>query len=121
MKNGTNVRALEDGKLELSIFRAGQKVGRTAFEARVAGLLALQALAAASAIHQQSGKPLGPPDDDLHYIVPTSVGLAPSAEKDHECLCFRFGEATLAISLPRDDLRHLGQALIALINEGQAH
>jgi hypothetical protein len=48
---------------------------------------------------------------------PTSIGLGPSQRQEHESLLFQFGDAVLAISIEKSQLRKLGEALIALSDQ----
>jgi hypothetical protein len=52
--------------------------------------------------------------------TPTSVGLAPSVQKDHHCLMLIFGDAHFGVSLEMSSIRKLGEMMTALGATGQA-
>jgi hypothetical protein len=95
---------------------------RLSIDSKDASAAAAQILESARDAFLQSGRSNSRQDAakqeaEWQSAHPTSIGLGPSQQEEHESLLFQFGDAVLAIPIEKSQLRRLGEALIALSDQ----
>jgi hypothetical protein len=123
MKEGDKFACLTlpNHQIRLSIVRDGQSADLD-LDSKDASAAAAQILESARDAFLQSGRSNSRQDAakqeaEWQSAHPTSIGLGPSQQEEHESLLFQFGDAVLAITIEKSQLRRLGEALIALSDQ----
>jgi hypothetical protein len=110
------IEALPNCRVRLSI---GQSAPFE-FDSKGAADVAAHILRAAQDSFKQSGKTI--PDltknpTEWVVLLTSAWGLAPSRFPDHETLIAQFGDTVLALPVARNQLRQVGEAMVALSAE----
>src|SRR3974390_1660247 len=123
MKEGDTFacHTLPNHQIRLSIVRDGNSADLD-LDSKDASAAAAKILETARDAFLESGR--SSPREDVtkqhtqwQSAYPTSIGLGPSQQQDHQSLLFQFGDAVLAIPIDKSQLRQLGEALIALSDQ----
>lgn len=117
MKTQTwNIKATADGRVEIGLKGQPTLTITSADAGRLAAMLLETAKAGGSPdTTPQSGGPI-----DWLPIRPTTISLGSSPEPESHGLVFGFGPALLGLSLKRQQMKQIGEAMLALTAEGSA-
>jgi len=112
------------GKMKLFIVRGRAKLASVEVDTKQASSIAAVVLETARQAAQIIGRgPETARDAIVSYsnVVPSAINLGPSHIAGCTSLVFHFGETTLGVSVPDQELHGYGQRLMALGASGAAH
>jgi hypothetical protein len=120
IENGLQIDPAANGAIRIAFVKDGTRLTQLDAPGSAASSLACMLLEAAKRSQQDANLPLlGGTDRASTWavIVPSKIGLGPSAVEGHHSLIASFGQAQLGISMDERSLRSLGEALVALTSK----
>lgn len=107
------------GTTRISLTMNGGPASSVEIDSNCAGIIAGDLLGAVRTAYDSSGKP--PPDgpiDRLMVISCSGIAIAPGQSQNALMLVFYFGDATLGISVPKEEARIVAQRLLTVAADG---
>lgn len=114
-----NIQQDETGRFSrIAILEEGAVLAAAVTTAAELGSFAALALETAKTMSERSGAPLATGEQAYSVVLPSKIALGPCSVPNCEALVAVFGETAFGIAIPRNHLRQLGEALVALSATG---
>lgn len=118
MKSKVNVDSPDKKNVTIEINEMDRRLAIT-LPPKDAGMVAASLLGICRQLPATQNKASTDQPSEWAYLRATQVALGPSPDRDCEAMIFGFGDAQLAVSVSRKNLRTLGESLIALSAQGR--